>query len=156
VSAPEPDRYDQRDFLPAVSAAEWAVVVDHCVPRTFAAGTVLYERGGSDRLHAERALLFLQRGVVRGQVIDIETDVDLMPPGIIGATSLIVGDLLFFPRLVVVEEAAGLVLTSAAFDRLAAAHPHLALTVVTDLASDTFLTIAGRVPLVRQALSGRR
>src|SRR4051794_12257814 len=89
----------------------------------YAAGERLYEPGGHDRLLADRALLFLRAGRITLRAIASELEIDIVPPAVVGRGAFFTGDLLFVHRVVVTEDIDALVLTQAAFERLAADHP---------------------------------
>lgn len=142
--------HDHRHFLPGVTTAEWDTLVGYCTPRVFRVGERLYEPGGADRLLADRALVFVRAGRIGVTPIDSGMAIGIVPPAVFGRPAFFTGEALFWANAVIEEECDTLVLTSAAFTRLGAEHPHLAITLAMDVGSEMALTLSGRLPALLQ------
>ncbi len=125
-------------------------MVGYMAPVALEAGTALYEPDGRDRLLADRALLFVRGGRVTVQPVDVDMEISIVPPAVVGRAAFFTGDLIFTRDCVVREELDALVLTHQAFTRLAADHPRLALALAMDTAAELALTVGGTISALRQ------
>lgn len=142
--------FDHRHFLPGITAEEWETMVGCMTPVLLAAGRALYEPDGDDRLLADRALLFVRGGRLSLRPIEADMEISIIPPAVVGRAAFFTGDLIFTRDFVVQEELDALVLTHQSFERLAADHPRLALSLAMDTAAELALTVGGTIPALQQ------
>ena len=138
---PDPPPLDHRHFLPDASASEWATVLEYCERRPLHPDQSLYTPGDHYRLLEDRCLAFLVSGSVHLRVFGRDEPVRLLSPAVLGRGVFFTGELLFYRGVTVAEECECLVLSTAAFHRLAEAHPQLAIALAMEMGSEMALTV---------------